>query len=189
MDPQERNWILRAQQGDLLAFEQLVIQHESFVMKVIASMVWSREDVEDVYQETFIRAFSHLKAFRFESAFRTWLIRIAVHQCLNKRRQRRWRNRFTLRLAEPDQAEMGYMPPSSDPTPEQLTLNAEVWQHLQRTLAKLPEKQRTAFILKYMDGCSLKEIAEILGSTVGTIKTDIFRAMQKVRQSMHQQFS
>ena len=91
MDPQEQEWITRAQQGDLPAFEQLVLRHELYVLRFIEQMV-EYAAVDDLYQETFIRAFTSLASFRGESSFRTWLTRIAIHECQNhRRRQRRWR--------------------------------------------------------------------------------------------------
>ena len=178
MDPQEQEWIARAQQGDLPAFEQLVLRHDHYVLRLIERMV-AHAAVDDLYQETFIRAFTSLASFRGESSFRTWLTRIAIRECLNhRRRQRRWRW-----LPLPEQATLAGLV-SREAAPDGQALRQELWDHLAAALETLPDSQRTAFVLKYMQGCKISEIALLLGKAEGTIKSDLFRAMQRIKPQM-----
>ncbi|HNW58424.1 MAG TPA: RNA polymerase sigma factor [bacterium] len=185
MEPRERESIIRARQGDLAAFAELVRLHDGYIMRMIRSMS-PAEDAEDLWQETFIRAFTGLASFRAESGFRTWLTRIAIRQCLSHRRKGRWQRWIALPAASADAADAPREPASVDPLPDEQVLHHEMQAHLQRALAALPGSQRAAFVLKYVQGCSIREIAAILGKAEGTIKSDLFRAMQKVKARMQQ---
>jgi RNA polymerase sigma-70 factor (ECF subfamily) len=184
MEPLEREWINRARQGDLSAFGELVARHDGYITRVIRNMVPPAE-VEDIYQETFVKAFTGLAAFRAESGFRTWLTRIAINQCLNLRRRHSWKGRFSL-PAELETDRLLHEISSSDSPPDQQAVQREMLGHLQVAMNELPDSQRVVFIFKYVQGCSIKEIAAILGKAEGTVKSDLFRAMQKVRRHMHQ---
>ena len=183
MDPREKEWLRRARTGDLPAFGELVNRHDDYIMRLIRSLA-PREEAEDLWQETFIKAFAGLAAFREESSFRTWLTRIAIRQCLDHRRQGRWRRLVPLPSTAFGEAESAPEPPSPDALPDQQALRQEMWHHLHRALAALPDGQRSAFVLKYVQGCTIHEVAEILGKAEGTIKSDLFRAMQRIRQRM-----
>lgn len=188
MDPLESEWIIRARSGDLPAFGELVNRHDGYVMRLIRSMA-PQEEAEDLWQETFIKAFAGLTAFREESSFRTWLTRIAIRQCLDHRRQERWKRLVPLRAAPSGEAESLLELPSPDPLPDQRAVRQEMWHHLQRALDNLPGGQRAAFVLKYVQGCTIHEVAEILGKAEGTIKSDLFRAMQRIRAQMQQLYA
>jgi RNA polymerase sigma-70 factor, ECF subfamily len=185
VEPVERDWIARAQHGDLPAFEQLVIRHDGYLMRIIQNMVHPAA-AEDIYQETFIKAFTSLASFREESEFRTWLTRIAINQCLNYRRGQRWKRWITLQ-ADMDEEELA-MAEMKHPemAPDQQAVRQEMWDHLSTALDALPDTQRAAFILKYVQGCTIREVAAIMGKAEGTIKSDLFRAMQKIKLQMQQ---
>ncbi|HOT98374.1 MAG TPA: RNA polymerase sigma factor [bacterium] len=183
MEPRERDWIIRAQSGDLPAFGELVNRHDAYIMRLIRSLA-PREDAEDLWQETFIKAYAGLAGFREESSFRTWLTRIAVRQCFSLRRKGRWKRRVSFHTDPPGEAESAPELSSPDPLPDQQALRQEMWDHLQRALEALPGGQRAAFVLKYVQGCSIHEVAVILGKAEGTIKSDLFRAMHHIRRRM-----
>ena len=185
MEPLEREWIRRAQQGDLKAFEELVIRHDGYIMRVIQNMV-PAEDAEDLYQETFIKAFNGLNSFRKESEFRTWLTRIAINQCLNHRRAQRWKRWVPLQPGVLDEEDPKYELSSGEIPPDQRAIEKEMWDHLRVVMQELPGSQRAAFVLKYMQDCTIREAARILGKAEGTVKSDLFRAMQKIKLRMQQ---
>jgi len=170
----------RVQRGDKAAFNLLVKKYQHKVVNLIARYVNNPGDVPDVAQEAFIKAYRALPTFRGESAFYTWLYRIAVNTA---------KNYLTSQ---------GRRPPSSDveadeadsygggealqevSTPENLALTDEIKRTVFAAIEALPEDLRTAITLREMEGLSYEEIAEIMDSPVGTVRSRIFRARSAI---------
>lgn len=178
MDPHETDLIRQAQAGDTDAFDALVRMHDARILQVIVGILGNQQDAYDAYQETFIRAFTRLRSFRFESAFRTWLTRIAINQALNLRKKLRWKHRLSLDHLTKTRT------PSYEPHPEQTFMDADVSAQVQRSLDRLSDRERTVFVLKHMHGYKLREIAEMLTCAEGTVKNYLFRATQKMRVAL-----
>ncbi|MGH1408240.1 MAG: RNA polymerase sigma factor RpoE [Aeromonas sp.] len=170
----------RVQRGDKAAFNLLVKKYQHKVVNLVARYVSNSGDVPDVAQEAFIKAYRALPTFRGESAFYTWLYRIAVNTA---------KNYLTSQ---------GRRPPSSDveadeadsygggealhevSTPENLALTDEIKRTVFAAIEALPEDLRTAITLREMEGLSYEEIAEIMDSPVGTVRSRIFRARSAI---------
>lgn len=172
----------RAQQGDLDAFNTLVLRYERQVFSVALRMVGSYHLAEDVAQETFLRAYKGLKDFRGGN-LRAWLLRITTNTCHDFFRSSRGQRDLSLEtLTE----EMGVPLPSSDPSPEEEVLRGELGQEIQRGLLTLPRDQRTVLVLVDVEGMSYEEAADAAGISPGTLRSRLSRARAKLRDYLLQ---
>jgi len=144
------------------------------------------QDAEDLTQEAFLRAFQNLENFRGDSSFYTWFYRILVNVCLDgTRRRKRWRQVF---LPWQHDSKDKALSPEERPDPEahERSLKAisekELSRDIRKSLKSLPEKQRLAFQLRALNGMSIQEIARIMGTAEGTVKSHLFRATQFLRE-------
>ncbi|HPI72912.1 MAG TPA: RNA polymerase sigma factor [bacterium] len=174
MDENEIQLIKRAQQGDRAAFSRLVLLHDRRILQTAHAILNDLPDSEDVYQETFMRAFRHLASFRFECQFSTWLTRIAVNLARNRLRSRRVRP--TVRFEE--QTSLAH------PAEQDFELHRRL---LQEAIDQLSVRLRTVVTLKYFQGYKIREIAEIMHCGDGAIKKDLFRALEKLRTIFSQE--
>jgi RNA polymerase sigma-70 factor, ECF subfamily len=183
MQPEEIDLILKAQQGDMFAFEQLVHAHDRQVLSIAARYVLSAEDAKDIYQEVFIRVYNGLKRFRRESEFSTWVHRITVNVCLTHRSRRNRHEHVSITDDHDGSGEKGNAMelPSSDPQADQHSINEEIKHHVANALAALSPRQRLVFTLKHYEGYKLREIAEMMKCTEGTVKRYLFLATQQLR--------
>ncbi len=170
--------------GDQAAFELLVIKYQRRVERLIGRMVRDVDLVEDIAQETFIRAYRALPKFRGEAQFYTWLYRIAVNTA----------KKFLLELkhdptvsqttlqgnAEEDETFQPKSEPSSEETPESVLAAKEIGQAVNAALDALPDDLRQAITLREMDGLSYEDIAEVMNCPIGTVRSRIFRAREAV---------
>ncbi len=171
---------LRARQGDLAAFNELVVEYESQVYNLCYRILGGAQAAEDAAQEAFVSAWRNIESFRGES-FKPWLLRIAANQCRDELRRRGRRPSTSLDSA----LEAGVPePPAADPSPEALALTAELSRSLQAALDLLPEDQRTAVVLCDVDGLDYSEIAVAMDTSLGTVKSRISRARLKLRELM-----
>lgn len=174
--------IERVQNGDKQAFNLLVIKYQNKVCNLISRYVSSSGDVADVAQETFIKAYRAIPSFRGESAFYTWLYRIAVNTA---------KNYIVAQGRRPptndvDAEEAEYYE-SSDvlkeiSNPENLTLSNELKHAVFEAINALPEDLKTAVTLRELDGLSYEEIAAVMDCPVGTVRSRIFRAREAVEK-------
>ena len=153
-----------AQDGDVDAFEALVRRHQAAVFRVALRMLGSRADAQDATQETFVRAWRALPAFRRQSAVSTWLYRIVTRRCLDLITSRR----LTAGLDELDFA--------SDSDPVQATEERERLRAVTRAIAALPGEQRAALVLREFEGLAYQEVADVLGTSLAAVKGRIHRA-------------
>jgi RNA polymerase sigma-70 factor (ECF subfamily) len=177
--------IRRARAGDLEACRQI---HEGYARRILSfiyKMVDSREDAEDLTQNVFLRAFHELRRLQDPERFEPWLYRIArneVYQAFRKRR-----SEPALREQEGPERENEnalFDPADRRPTPQDLVLNAELGATIQDVLRSLPPKLREVFVLAVIHEKSYAEICEIVGRSLLSVKTDIFRARRSARKSM-----
>ena len=165
MKAEERALIARASRGDVEAFSKLVGAHSDLVRGVTLRMLGS-QDAQDASQEVWVRVWANMKTFRGDSAFRTWLHRVAVNTCLNFRRRESRR-----RTREVD-GEVAHLPEPSggDTDPEEAALDAERRGEIQTALTNVRAEHRAAMVMRHMEGLSCAEISRVLGVPDGTVK-------------------
>jgi RNA polymerase sigma-70 factor (ECF subfamily) len=164
--------VLRSQQGDPAAFEELARQHQRMVHALTYRMTGSLADAEDLAQEAFLRAYEQIGSFRGTARFSTWLYRIAVNTCLNWRQSDTRRHQLYARAAEEWSTRMaGDERPVGDQASE-----------AQAALLKLPAKQRAAIVLTIYDGLNHAEAAEVLGCSETTVSWRVFAAKRKLKR-------
>jgi RNA polymerase sigma-70 factor, ECF subfamily len=165
--------IARVLAGDAEAYRCLVERHERSVFGFVKELVRNMSDVEDLAQEVFVAAFTHLASFDGRRAkFSTWLLTIARNRCCNHLKKRL--------LPTGEMADMA----SRVPPPDRVAANRETWNQLDDALDKLPLEQRTAFVLAEIQELPLAEIAVIEGVPLGTVKSRVSRAKERLRQSL-----
>ena len=169
----DRQAILACQRGEREAFDRLVERYQRDVYRLCFRYVNNHHDASDMAQEAFLKAFRALPGFRGESAFSTWLYRIAVNTCLNFRQSRR----------APHEPLSEALPDTAAPAGERL-LEGERAARVRAAVAKLPEKQRATLILKLYHELTHEEVARILGSSVGTVKANLFHALGNLRKTL-----
>lgn len=174
----------RVQRGDKNAFNLLVRKYQHKVVNLVARYVNNPGDVPDVAQETFIKAYRALPTFRGESAFYTWLYRIAVNTAKNYLTSQG--RRPPSSDVEADEAEYygGGEALQEVATPENLALTDEIKRTVFTAIEALPEDLRTAITLREMEGLSYEEIAEIMDCPVGTVRSRIFRAREAIDKKL-----
>ena len=186
MSNEERDLVLQAQQGNLWAFERLFDKYDKRVLSLAYQLVGNRQDAEDVYQEAFMRVYHKLDKFRFESDFFTWLYRIVVN-CAISYRKKRERHRHQS-IEESTERENGWRWTPTDPEarPDTLVSTLELREQIRSHLEDLPLMQRVVFTLRFFQDFKIKEIAQIIGCSEGTVKNYIFRSTQKMRKNLAQ---
>lgn len=182
IDDPDRDLVERWQAGDERAFETLVRRHEQRVFRLLVRMMGSREEAEDVTQETFLGLHRHGHRFRGEARFSTFVYRVAANAALNRRRTLgRSRSRIQ-KLAQRNEA--GDDLPSSPRDPEDATAGQELSVHVRAALQKLSPSLRMPVVLYDIEGLAYGEIARILGVAEGTVKSRIHRARQALRKEL-----
>jgi len=183
MKTQSEALIRKAQRGETEAFQELVRKHDRKVLGLAYRMLGNQQDAEDVYQEVFMQVYNNIRKFRFQSAFETWLYRIVVNTAINYRRKRnRHLNRSVDILLSEDNA--SWDPADHKPLPDRLILNREIREQIDRGLENLTLIQRTIFVLRFYQDFKIKDIAEIVSSSEGTVKNTLFRSIQKMRKQL-----
>lgn len=157
-------------EGNETTFRTLVIKHKEKVRNLVFITLGDTEFVDDISQDVFISVYNKIKEFRFESKFTTWLYRITVNKCRDYLRKKKVRSIF-VPIGDYDR-EYPIGPHSE---------NYDIPQLVQNAIAKLPEKLKIPLVLRDIDGLSYKEIADQLGTEVGTIKSRIFRARENLK--------
>ena len=174
----------RVLKGEKNAFNMLVLRYQHKVSALIARFVNDPQEVEDVAQEAFIKAYRALPRFRGDSAFYTWLYRIAVNTAKNYlAAQRRRPTDIELDMQDPDQYGLHAKLKETD-TPEAVALSHELQETLEQAIDALPDDLRTAIILRELDGMSYEEIAETMDCPVGTVRSRIFRARDAISKKV-----
>ena len=181
--------VKRAQAGEIDAFETLINRHERRVYSVAFRMLRQGPDAEDVAQQTFLSALEHLDGFRGEASFGTWLLQIATHAALKVIRKRKGLDTISLEAAtEPNESTDSIPHPEfiADwrDSPEHLVQRHEIQALLDEALAQLDEKHRLVFILRDVQGLSIKETADALALTEANTKVRLLRARLQLRERL-----
>jgi len=178
--------VLRCAEGDELACSELVAEHQRMVVQLAANLLGDRDEALDLSQEVFLRVFRTIHRFRGQSSLRTWIYRIAVNQARN--RHRFWRRRHRADQVSLDEhiAAHGDFFSAGTSTPDRVLAQKELATCLERALEGLPFDQRTAIVLREIDGLSYEEIAYSLGVAVGTVKSRLTRARQALRTELRE---
>jgi len=169
----ERDLVQACQRGDREAFDRLVERYQRPVYHLCYRYTGGHEDANDLAQEAFLRAWRSIGRFRGDSAFSTWLYRIAVNACLNHRAARRPQTQeLTETLPDPSIGALSRVE------------GEEEARRVRVAIAQLPEKQRATLILKVYHDLSHEEVAQALGSSVGTVKSNLFHALANLRRRL-----
>lgn len=183
-DDTDQELVRRVQAGDQTAFNLLVLKYQHRVLKLVGRFVNDAAEAEDVAQEAFLKAYRALASFRGDSAFYTWLYRIAINTAKNALvSQRRRPVDFDLDLQDPEQYDRHARLKESD-TPEGVLLTEEIRAVVEEAMEQLPEDLRTAIVLRELEGLSYEEIAEAMDCPVGTVRSRIFRAREAIDKKL-----
>jgi len=188
-DPTDQDLVERVQRGDKTAFDLLVRKYQHRVVKLVMRYLRDPADAEDVAQEAFIKAYRALPQFRGESAFYTWLYRIAINTAKNAAVSRsRSPVEYDLDLQDSDESYEVQARMADHDTPEALALAEEIRAVVAQAIDSLPEELRTAIVLRELDGQSYEDIAATMDCPVGTVRSRIFRAREVIDRRLLQVF-
>src|SRR5881397_3028373 len=178
--------VQRCAVGDEPACAELVGEHQRMVVQLAMNLLGDRDEALDLSQEVFLRVFRTIHRFRGQSSLRTWIYRIAVNQARN--RHRFWRRRHRADQVSLDEhvAAHGEFLSGGESGPDRMLAQKELARTLQTALDRLPFDQRTAIVLREIDGLSYEEIAYSLGVAVGTVKSRLTRARQALRAELRE---
>src|SRR5205814_2599446 len=172
---QDRILVQAALGGDQSAFAELVTRYQSAVYNMAARMLGDPTDAEDAAQEVFVRAWNQLHTFQLDRRFSTWLLSIASHHCIDLLRRRR----PTAPLDD-----VALYVESEEPAPEEIALQGEQAETVQRLLNTLPDKYRSVTVLRYYNDLSYDEIARLTGLTESAVKTQLHRARRMLAEQL-----
>lgn len=165
--------VARAQRGELPAFEELVKKYQREVYGLACRMVMDPEEAKDLTQQAFLQAFVHIRDFRQQAQFRTWLFRIAINQCYNYLKSKK-------KFGEPvDIQEMTLV---AEGSPEADLITSDNQRRLHAAMEHLPAKQRAVLALKIDKGLSYQEISQILGGTAGAARVNYCQALKTLKK-------
>ena len=184
----DQQLVQRAQRGDLRAFDLLVLKYQTRIAALVRRYVSDAGEVEDVTQEAFIKAYRALGKFRGDSAFYTWLYRIAANAAKNHLVAKGRRPGADATIEDAQGFEEGGLL-SESASPEALAMGGELAVVVESALNALPDELKAALMLREFDGLSYDDIADILGCPVGTVRSRIFRAREAIDQRVKEQIS
>lgn len=187
--PTDPELVKRAQAGELEAFETLTGRHEQRVYSLARRILQHEQDAEDVTQQTFLSALENLAGFRGEASFSTWLLRITTHAALKIIRKRKGLKTVSLDAPSPDSDDFNSVPRPDfiadwRQSPEELVHRNEVRRLLDDALGELDPKHRLVFLLRDVEGFSVKETAEALGLSEANTKVRLLRARLQLRERL-----
>lgn len=175
----------RVQQGDKAAFDLLVIKYQHRIVHLVNRYVKDPSEAQDVAQDSFIKAYKALGDFRGDSAFYTWLYRIAINTAKNYLLSRSRRHSdYEVDMQDAEQIENA--PQLKDiETPEHQLMNDQIIAVIKSAIEKLPEEMRIAITLREFEGMSYEEIAEAMDCPIGTVRSRIFRAREAIDEKLN----
>lgn len=173
--------VRRYQDNDEEAFDALFHRHLNRVYALVCQQVGDPEEARDVTQEVFVRVYAHIRSFRGQSAFTTWLYRVAVNVCLEHRRK--WARRGNHAVFTPLE-DLTRELPAEDEDPMEAVARHQTQETIQAAVHSLPEPHRLVVTLRYFQGLSCKEIAEVLDCPVGTVNSRLHYAMAKLKSAV-----
>src|ERR1700732_4479718 len=184
----DRELVARAQKDDKAAFEELVKRHQSRVFAVARGTLRNREDVEDIAQQVFLKAYFSLKRFDQRAAFSTWLYKITVNECWDLLRKKKVRPLLYEGDLSEEQSRQGTVAEGLQQSTEPDVLDRlESRQRVERLLSGLDERDRLMLIMKEVEGLSIEEIGEVMEINANTVKVRLFRARRRIVTLARQQ--
>ena len=181
----DHNLVQRVQRGDKVAFEMLFTKYQRRVSRLVSRFVRSDAEVEDIVQESFIKAYRALGSFRGDSAFYTWLYRIAVNTAKNYlvAASKRPISLTQFEKNDDDDFEEDHFM-SDAATPESELITKQIAETVNKTMNELPVDLREAIMLREIEGMSYEDIADSMGCPIGTVRSRIFRAREAISQKI-----
>ncbi len=170
--------VARARAGEYAAFETLVRKYRNDVYALSYHYVRNREEAWDISQEVFVKAHRGLKRFRGDSSFKTWLLRITSNQCKDFFKKRR------LRTVALESLEGHSDPPTTAQRPDERLESQELGEAIQQALSTLPEKHRSAIVLREFQGLSYEAMAEVMECSLGTVMSRLHHARKKMQKAL-----
>jgi RNA polymerase sigma-70 factor (ECF subfamily) len=174
LDAQELHWLEQARHGDQAAFSRLVEAYQRPVYNLSYRMLGSAAEAEEAAQETFVRLYTKLHTFQADRKLASWVLSIASHYCIDRLRRRR------ITWLSLDDDPISSILPSHQPNPEELALRREACDAVQDCIAELEPGYRAPLILRYWQGLSYEEIAEVMGISVSAVKSRLHRARLQI---------
>jgi RNA polymerase sigma-70 factor, ECF subfamily len=177
--------VARSIRGDADSFNELILRWERPIYALAYRTIGREEDARDVCQETFLRAFRALPAFRGQAKFSSWLYRIALNLCRDwARRQRR-----TPVVQAPEGVDIVELAAAAEPSEsiEDLVARKDLARRVEQAMTRLPEEQRTAIVLKEYHGLTFQEIADVVGCPLSTVKTRLYQGLSVLRRELARQ--
>lgn len=173
--------VARVQRGDKRAFDLLVLKYQRKIMRLLSRMIRDPSEIEDVTQEAFIKAYRALPQFRGESAFYTWLYRIAINTARNWQAANNRRPTGSFVTENEDGETFDQIDNLTDiSTPESMLASRQIAETVNAAMQSLPEELRTAILLREIEGMSYEDIAQSMGCPIGTVRSRIFRAREAI---------
>lgn len=177
----DQELVTRAQNGDKKAFELLVVKYQRRIARLLSRLIRDPIEIEDVTQEAFIKAYRALPSFRGESAFYTWLYRIAINTAKNYLAANGRRPQIATGYGEDEDESLDVTEQIPDfNTPESELSNRQIVSTVNEVVDGLPEELRVAITLREMDGLSYEDIASLMNCPIGTVRSRIFRAREAI---------
>lgn len=183
-ESEEQALISQSAQGDREAFRALVERYQGRLLRLVRTLVRSREDAEDIVQESFVKAYQSLRGFRGDASFYTWLYRIAFNMAIDFKRK-------VARKAQDSHVEINELDKrqglaSSDASPAEIIQVKEDRELISSALKELSEDHRAVIVLREVDGLSYEEIAKITGVSIGTVMSRLHYARKKLQERLSQ---
>ena len=184
----EAELVRRALARDGSAFRAIMQTHNRKLYRIARSIVRNDSEAEDVVQEAYVRAFSHLESFRGDSTLATWLARIVMNEALGRvRKQRPTVDLETIEAHRPEAEIIQFPRSGNSDDPERTMAQRQILRLVEQATDALPEVYRTVFVTRVIEGMSVEETAELLGVRVETVKTRLHRARRLVREQLDKQ--
>ncbi|MBF0488319.1 MAG: sigma-70 family RNA polymerase sigma factor [Nitrospirae bacterium] len=170
-----------SQGGDPAAFDRLVLMYKDRIYNLCYRFLGAHADAEDAAQDTFMKVYTSINQFKFQSSFSTWLYRIAVNTCKNKLKSFSWKSLFSFKAITPDAlTEIA----DSRPSPDMRLQSRQRGRAIEKAILELPVAQRLVVVLRDIEGLSYEEISSITGLNQGTVKSKLSRARHALRDKL-----
>ncbi len=179
----ESNLIDRSLEGDAAAFGELVCLYQNRLYNSLVQLCGDRSEAEDIAQEAFLQAYLKLRSFQRNSAFYTWLYRIAFNNAISRKRRKRFAD-----SVDRSREQNGEEPVAKDEAPHDPLEREERAEQVRKALAELSDEHRSILVLREMDGCDYEEIADSLGINIGTVRSRLHRARLQLRDKLKEMY-
>ncbi len=164
-------------------YADVVARHQRRASRIALHYLRDAADADEAVQDAFVKAFTHIGSYKDEWPFEVWFTRILINGCLDRLKARRRRERWVVPMIDPatGDRDVSELMPSRDMSPEDAVMLNERRRRLWSALKRLPERQRTIFMLSHYEGCSSKEVSGMTGLNESTVRVHLFRAIRKLR--------